>query len=81
MAKVVLHGIRLIGLLEIPAPELQCWTLSVLGNVAMAEASSQSGSALQAAVPAIVTLLEAWHQVGHSQLSNLRIGLIVEGIC
>ncbi|KAK9844966.1 hypothetical protein WJX74_009116 [Apatococcus lobatus] len=53
---------RLIGLLEIPAPELQCWTLSVLGNVAMAEASSQSGSTLEAAVPAIVALLEAWHQ-------------------
>lgn len=36
----------------------------MLGNVAMAEAHSQSSSTLQAAVPAIVTLLEAWHQVG-----------------
>lgn len=63
--------LRLVGLLEIPAPELQCWTLSVLGNVAMAEATSQSGSSLQAAVPAIVGLLEAWYQVGHCLLCAL----------
>ena len=56
--------LRLIGMLEIPAPELQCWTLSVLGNVAMAEAANQSGSSLQAAVPTVVGLLEAWYQVG-----------------
>ncbi|KAK9864802.1 hypothetical protein WJX84_000181 [Apatococcus fuscideae] len=59
----VIGTYRLVGLLEIQAPELQCWTLSVLGNVAMADSSSPPGSsALQAAIPTMVSLLEPWHQ-------------------